>query len=103
MEDEDERQDLNELESVVQRTTDQESSTLYCAYPVRTFLCMSVHHNNKQHNGGLQLFCLKHRYGSLLRLRLCRSLTDQSERRFFAVKPSKVWGMEQYRFIQLGP
>ena len=38
---------------------------------------MSVHHNNKQHNGGLQLLCLKRQYGSLLRLRLCRSLTDQ--------------------------
>lgn len=75
----------------VQRTTVQESSTLYCTYPVRTFLCMSVHHNNKQHNGGLQWFCLKCQYGSLLRLRLCRSLTDQRERRSFAVKPPTIW------------
>jgi hypothetical protein len=43
MEDEDEKQDLNELESVVQRATDQESSTLYCTYPVRIFfVCLYI-------------------------------------------------------------
>jgi hypothetical protein len=78
--DEDERQDLNDLESVVQRTTDHESSTLYCTYPVRTFLSMSVHHNNKQHNCGLQLFCLKRHYVSLLRLRLPKSNGSKGEK-----------------------
>ncbi len=33
MEDGDERQDWNALESVGRRTTDQDSSALYCTYP----------------------------------------------------------------------
>ena len=57
--DEDEGQDVNDLESVVKRAADQGNLTLYCTYPVTTFLCMSVHHNNKQHNGGLQFVLLR--------------------------------------------
>ena len=78
-----ESQDLNELESVGKRTTDQGSLTLYCTYPAITFLCMTVHHNNKQHNGGLQLFYLICRYRSLLILCLCRSLTGSEGEMFF--------------------
>jgi hypothetical protein len=49
-------QDVNDIESVVGKTADQGSLTLYCTYPVTNFLCTSVHHNNKQHNCGLRLF-----------------------------------------------
>ena len=62
---------MNDLESVVKATADQGNLTLYCTYLVTTFLCMSVHHNNKQHNGGLQLLCLeKFGFGTLIGLLL---------------------------------
>ena len=49
---------MNDLESAVKRTSGQGSLTLYLHISCDTFLCMSVHYNNKQHNGGFQLFCL---------------------------------------------
>jgi hypothetical protein len=61
---------VNDLESVVKKAADRGSLTLYLHISCNTFLCMSVHHNNKRHNGGLQLFCLDTplSYGLLIRL-----------------------------------
>jgi len=47
---------VNDLESV-ERTTDQ-GSYVVLHISCDTFLCMSVHHNNKRHNGGLHAFAL---------------------------------------------
>lgn len=53
--DEDGGQDVEDLESVVKENCGSRDFGVVLHISCDTFLCMSVHHNNKQHNGGSML------------------------------------------------